>query len=86
MRVRRQARRVAARACVFVDVGLYDHFHKRWGEIDREWRAPLTVGEVQSAPGMFEAVAMGIEAARASLRDEVRSLARQFPGSYLVPI
>jgi hypothetical protein len=77
---------VPARTHVMVAEVVWNHFHHRWRQIEREWRSgAMTLDEMQS-PGMFEAIALGINAARDELRAEVGSLAKDFPGSYLVPV
>ena len=77
---------VPVRHHVMVHEVLWTHFHKRWAEIDLEWRGGLTVGVVQESPGILDAVALGIRAAREELRAEVKALASKFPGQFLVPV
>ena len=89
---------VRVRDHVMVDEGLWSFFHKEWRRIEREWRGgSVTVADIELrvAPdsysktvssGMLEAIAMGVDAARAELRATVRKMAPDFPGSYLVPV
>lgn len=65
---------------------LFDHFHRRMGEISREWRMGLTIGTVQDNDGMLDAICVGVLSAMDELRAEVRALAKDFPGDCLVPV
>ncbi len=88
---------VPVREHVMVDESIWLYFHKEWRRIEREWRGSLTVGDVQlvvapgsysklESTGMLEAIALGMSAARSELRAEVRRMAKDFPGAYLVPV
>lgn len=88
---------VAVRTALWVDVSLWDFFHKEWRRIEREWRGGLRVRDVELvlaqgtytklvSPGMLEAVASGVAAARAELRATIKKMAKDFPGPYLVPV
>lgn len=68
------------RAFVLVSEVLYWHYRTRWREIDRDWLGGAGSLEV------FSAAFTGIRAAREELRAEVRALAKDFPGRYLVPV
>lgn len=89
--------RVPARDHVMVDEGLWSFFHKEWARIEREWRGGLKVSDVELvpaadtytklvSPGILEAIALGVSAARDELRAQVRRMAPDFPGTYLVPV
>ena len=88
---------VPVREHVMVDESIWRYFHDEWRRIEREWRTGLTVGDVQmvlaqgsytklESPGMLEAVAGAVRAARAELRAEIRRMAKDFPGAFLVPV
>jgi hypothetical protein len=92
-----QAPGVPVREHVMVDESIWAYFHKEWRRIDREWRGAVTVGNAQlvlaegsytklESSGFLEGVAQGVRAARAELRAEVRRMAKDFPGAYLVPV
>lgn len=100
MRTRRSGSRdpVKVREHVMVEQWVFDHFHREWRRIEREWRnGGLKIEDVALRPdpasyskmldpGMFEAVAAGVNAARAELRAWVRAMAKESPGAYLVPV
>jgi hypothetical protein len=71
------------REFVLVSEGLWDHYQKRWREIEQEWLGGGTAGW---EPEVLAAAIEGIRAGRAALRAQVRKIAKDYAGTYLVPV
>lgn len=70
------------RPFVMVDRGLFDLFHRRSAEIEREWSGAWQTGD----PAVVSAATDAVRYARAELREEVRRLAEAMPGPCLLPV
>jgi hypothetical protein len=71
------------RSFVMVGEVLWEYYHQRRRQIMQEWRC-WTVGDFLD--GTSDGVLQGRSAARAQLDDEVKLMAPNMGGPYLVPI
>lgn len=70
------------RPFVLVNETLWQHYHARRQEIDREWQSAAAWSDIEVLGAAFTA----IRAQRAELKTQVAALAAKMAGTYLVPV
>ena len=70
------------RSFVLVSDGLWEHYRRRWREIEQEWVG----GWWGCNPAVLSASLDGQRAARDDLRARIRSVAPDYPGTRLIPV
>ena len=76
--------RTATRAVKFVDKANWDHYHRRWREIDAE--LPLLFDLESLTDGSQDVIRDLRENARAALRAEMRAVVSTGRAMYLIPV